>query len=145
MNMFIGEFQHNLDAKGRVVLPTKFREELGEKIIVTKGLDGCLNVYTMDAWQAIYEKLQKLPTTSKDARMYIRMISAKASECSFDTQGRILLPQTLIVEADIKKEAVVVGACNHVEIWSKERWNSFEMEGMDSLENIAERLSEYGI
>ena len=143
--MFIGEYHHNLDAKGRIILPVKFREELHETVIVTRGLDGCLNVYTLDAWQQIYEKLLTLPTTNKDARMYVRMLTAKACECAFDSQGRILLPMNLIQEAAIEKEAVVVGAANHVEIWSEARWNSFEEEGNENLEAIAERLSSFGI
>lgn len=143
--MFIGEFHHNLDSKGRIILPAKFREELHETVIVTRGLDGCLNVYTMEAWQLIYEKLLTLPTTNKDARMYVRMLTAKASECSFDSQGRILLPANLISDAAIVKEAVVVGAADHVEIWAVDRWNSFEEEGNENLEAIAERLSSFGI
>lgn len=143
--MFMGEFHHTLDAKGRVILPSRFREELQDSVIVTRGLDGCLNVYTQAAWQVIYEKLLTLPTTNKDARMYVRMITAKASECSFDSQGRILLPQNLIKDAEIEKEAVVVGAGNHVEIWAASKWDSFEEEGNENLEAIAERLSAFGI
>ena len=143
--MFIGEFHHNLDAKGRIVLPTKFREELHDTVIVTKGLDGCLNVYTSEAWQTIYEKLLTLPTTNRDARMYVRMLTAKASECTFDTQGRILLPANLIGDEAITKECVVVGAADHVEIWSEERWNNFEEEGSENLDEIAERLASFGI
>lgn len=143
--MFIGEFHHNLDAKGRIVLPTKFREELLDNVIVTKGLDGCLNVYTAEAWQKIYEKLLTLPTTNRDARIYVRMLTAKASECTFDTQGRILLPANLISDAAITKECVVVGAADHVEIWSEERWNNFEEEGSENLDEIAERLASFGI
>ena len=98
----MGEFHHSLDAKGRIILPSRFRDELQDSVIVTRGLDGCLNVYTQEAWQAIYEKLLTLPTTNKDARTYVRMMTAKASECSFDSQGRILLPQNLIKDAEIE-------------------------------------------
>lgn len=143
--MFMGEFHHSLDAKGRIILPSRFRDELQDSVIVTRGLDGCLNVYTQEAWQAIYEKLLTLPTTNRDARIYVRMMTAKASECSFDSQGRILLPQNLIKDAEIEKEAVIVGAGNHVEIWSASKWNDFELEGSENLEEIAERLSGFGI
>ena len=143
--MFMGEFHHSLDVKGRIILPSRFRDELKDCVIVTRGLDGCLNVYTQEAWQTIYEKLLTLPTTNKDARTYVRMMTAKASECSFDSQGRILLPQNLIKDAEIEKEAVIVGAGNHVEIWAASKWDDFELEGSENLEEIAERLSGFGI
>ena len=143
--MLTGEFHHNLDSKGRLILPSKFRDELQETVMVTIGLDGCLKVYTMESWQKIYDKLQTLPTTNRDARIYVRMVIGKASECSFDAQGRILLPANLINEAGITKEAVVVGLGDSLEIWSEDRWNATLEEGKENFEEIAERLSVFGI
>ncbi|MBE6114058.1 MAG: division/cell wall cluster transcriptional repressor MraZ [Erysipelotrichaceae bacterium] len=146
--MFMGEFRHSVDAKGRIILPAKMREELGECVIVTRGLDGCLNVYTQERWQKIYEKLMTLPTTNRDARMYVRLTTSKATECTFDSHGRILLPQNLIKDAAIEKDAVIAGVGDHVEIWCDKLWDAVQedecYEG-NSYEEIAERLSVFGI
>ena len=141
--MFMGEYRHSLDAKNRMIIPAKFREELGNTFVVTKGLDGCLTVYTSSQWAKIIEQLEKLPTTKKEARQYVRYLTSKASECELDGQGRIQLPQVLVAAADIKKKCVVVGAADHVEIWSEERWNAYEEEAAESFESIAETLTEY--
>ena len=141
--MFMGEYRHSLDAKNRMIIPAKFRDELGNTFVVTKGLDGCLTVYTSSQWTKIIEKLEKLPTTKKEARQYVRYLTSKASECELDGQGRIQLPQVLVAAADIKKKCVVVGAADHVEIWSEERWNAYEEEAAESFESIAETLTEY--
>ncbi|MDE6196172.1 MAG: division/cell wall cluster transcriptional repressor MraZ, partial [Erysipelotrichaceae bacterium] len=117
--------------------------ELGDMIIVTRGLDGCLNIYTKEQWALIYEQLQKLPSTRKDARMFVRMMTSKAAECEFDSQGRILIPSSLVSMAQLVKECVVVGAGNHLEIWSKENWEPMD-EMMDtSFEDLAENLTEF--
>ena len=141
--MFMGEYRHSLDAKNRMIIPAKFRDELGNTFVVTKGLDGCLTVYTSSQWTKIIEQLEKLPTTKKEARQYVRYLTSKASECELDGQGRIQLPQVLVAAADIKKICVVVGAADHVEIWSEERWNAYEEEAAESFESIAETLTEY--
>ena len=141
--MFMGEYRHSLDAKNRMIIPAKFRDELGNTFVVTKGLDGCLTVYTSSQWTKIIEQLEKLPTTKKEARQYVRYLTSKASECELDGQGRIQLPQVLISAADIKKKCVVVGAADHVEIWSEERWDAYEEEAAESFESIAETLTEY--
>ena len=141
--MFMGEYRHSLDAKNRMIIPAKFRDELGNTFVVTKGLDGCLTVYTSSQWTKIIEQLEKLPTTKKEARQYVRYLTSKASECELDGQGRIQLPQVLVAAADIKKKCVVVGAADHVEIWSEERWNTYEEEAAESFESIAETLTEY--
>lgn len=141
--MFMGEYRHSLDAKNRIIIPAKFREELGNTFIVTKGLDGCLTIYTETEWQKVIEQLEKLPTTKKEVRQYIRYLTSKASECEIDGQGRIQLPQVLVTFADMKKKCVVVGAADHVEIWSEERWNAFDEEAGESFEAIAESLTEY--
>ena len=141
--MFMGEYRHSLDTKNRLIIPAKFRDELGSTFVVTKGLDGCLTVYTSAQWSKIIEQLEKLPTTKKEARQYIRYITSKAQECEFDGQGRIQLPKVLVSAADIQKECVVVGAADHVEIWSQERWNAYDEEASESFESIAESLTEY--
>ena len=143
--MFIGEYHHNLDSKGRLIMPSKFRDELQDTVMVTIGLDGCLKAYTMASWQKIYEKLMTLPTTNKDARIYVRMVIGKASECTFDAQGRILLPASLINEAALNKEVVIVGLGDSLELWSAERWNATLDEGKENFEAIADRLSSFGI
>ena len=141
--MFMGEYRHSIDAKNRMIITAKFRDELGNTFVVTKGLDGCLTVYTSSQWTKIIEQLEKLPTTKKEARQYVRYLTSKASECELDGQGRIQLPQVLVAAADIKKKCVVVGAADHVEIWSEERWNAYEEEAAESFESIAETLTEY--
>lgn len=139
--MFMGEFAHNIDRKGRLILPAKFRDELGEKVIVNRGLDGCLNVYTLPEWEIVYKKVTALPSTNKQARMFQRTFLAKASEVELDSQGRILIPSGLISEAGLVKECLIIGVANHLEIWSKDKWNSLEQEQLDSFETYAENLS----
>lgn len=141
--MFMGEFSHNIDKKGRMIIPAKFRDELGEVIIITRGLDGCLSVYTTKQWEVIYEQLQKLPSTKKDARMFVRMMTSKAAECEFDNQGRVLIPAPLIKLAGLEKECIIVGAGNHLEIWSKANWEPVEEDANESFEDIAENLTEF--
>ena len=141
--MFIGEYRHNIDAKGRIIIPAKFRETLAGKVIVTRGLDGCLTVYTIEQWRIIYEQLKKLPNTKRESRMYIHMITAKAAECDLDGQGRILLPLPLLEEAAITKECVVVGVADHVEIWAKERWDAYYEVASSSFEEVAEQLTDF--
>jgi MraZ protein len=141
--MFIGEYRHNIDAKGRIIIPAKFRETLAEKMIVTRGLDGCLTIYTIDQWRVIYEQLKKLPNTKRESRMYVHMITSKAAECELDGQGRILLPTPLLEEAAITKECVIVGVADHVEIWSKERWDAYYQLASNSFEEVAEQLTDF--
>lgn len=142
-DMFMGEYAHNIDKKGRIIIPAKFREELGMKIIITRGLDGCLNAYTSEQWEIIYAQLLKLPSTKKDARMFVRMMTSKAAECEIDSQGRVLLPSTLISLANIQKECRIIGAANHIEIWAKEQWETMDNEANESFEEIAENLTEF--
>ena len=141
--MFIGEYRHNLDAKGRVIVPAKFREQLTNSIILTRGLDGCITVYTHEQWQKIYEELKRLPNTKKEARMYIHMLTAKAAEVEIDKQGRILIPTSLIEEANIDKASVIVGAFDHIEIWSADRWDAYYEKASESFEDIAESLTDF--
>lgn len=141
--MFIGEYRHNIDAKGRIIIPAKFREMLAEKMIVTRGLDGCLTIYTLEEWEVIFEQLKKLPNTKRESRMYVHMLTSKAAECEVDGQGRILLPAPLLEEAAIVKECVVVGVADHVEIWAKERWDAYYEQASTSFEEVAEQLTDF--
>ena len=140
--MFIGEYHHSIDDKGRLIIPSKFREELGEKFIVTRGIENCLFVYSEESWQKIVDKLETLPFTKKDARQFIRFFLSGASEAEFDKQGRINITSPLISYANITKECVVIGTGDRLEIWSEESWNDFFASAKDSMSDIAENLFE---
>nr|WP_273402308.1 division/cell wall cluster transcriptional repressor MraZ [Traorella massiliensis] len=141
--MFMGEFSHNLDAKGRLIIPARFRSELKDGLILTQGLDGCLTLYTSEAWEKIYAQLQTLPTTKSQARAFVRILTSKACEVEIDSQGRILIPANLIKQANIKKECVVVGAGSKVEIWAKDVWEEYISNSEESFEELAESLTEF--
>ena len=141
--MFMGEYNHSIDAKGRLIIPARFRELLGEEFILTKGLDGCLSVYPMDEWKAFEEKLRALPLTNKNARTFTRFFVAGATNCELDKQGRILVPQTLREFAGLDKDVVLTGNLNRIEIWSKEKWE--DASEYDDMEDIAEHMSELGL
>lgn len=143
INVFIGEYQHTIDPKGRIIIPAKFRDQLGETMIVTRWLDGCLALYTMDQWQQVFENLKKLPSTKREARMYTHMIMSKAAECELDSQGRIRIPGHLSAEASLTKNCVLVGVSDHVEIWDKERWDAYYATASENFEEIAESLTEF--
>ena len=121
--MFMGEYNHTIDAKGRLIIPSRFRELLGEEFVLTRGLDGCLSIYPMDEWVAFEEKLRALPLTNKDARTFSRFFVAGATACQLDKQGRILVPQTLRQFAGLDKDVVLTGNLNRIEVWSKEKWS----------------------
>lgn len=140
--MFIGEYYHNLDAKGRIIIPAKFRDELNGTFILTRGLDGCLTIYSTEKWEKIFEEINKLPETKKATRQYIRILTANACECTLDNQGRILIPANLSGSVNITKECVVVGANSHVEIWDKATWNAYMDDASENFEDIAESLSD---
>lgn len=142
--MFIGEYEHALDSKNRIIVPSKFREELGNKFILTKGLDGCLYAYPLSEWATLEEKLKKLPLTSKNARAFVRFFFSGANEMETDKQGRALIPQSLLEYATVKKEIVSIGVSNRVEIWSKESWEEYNNSNID-YDDIAEQMSELGI
>ncbi len=141
--MFMGEYRHNTDSKGRIIVPARFRDELGNLLILTKGLDGCITVYTPKQWERIIEQLYQLPNTKKESRMYIHMVTSKAAECEVDSAGRILIPQNLLEEAGIVKECVVLGVADHVEIWSSPRWDAYSALASEAFESVAEELTEY--
>lgn len=142
--MFIGEYQHTIDTKSRIIMPSKFREGLGEKFILTKGLDNCLFVYSLEEWSNFENKLRTLPIADKAAREFIRFFFSGAAECEVDKQGRILIPSNLREFAKLDKEIVITGVSTRIEIWSKENWEAYNNSGMDADE-IAEKMSQLGI
>lgn len=141
--MFMGEYNHTVDTKGRLIIPSKFREQLGEEFIVTKGLDGCLFVFPQDEWQAFEEKLRTLPLTQKGARQFTRFFVAGATPCELDKQGRILLPATLREFASLDKDVVLAGMLNRIEIWSKDKWT--ENNACGDMDDIAEQMTQLGL
>jgi MraZ protein len=143
--LFIGEYQHTIDSKGRVIMPAKFREELGEKFVVTKGLDNCLFVYPYEEWKNLEQKLRTLPLTSKEARAFIRFFFAGAAECETDKQGRILIPSNLREHASLEKEISIIGVSTRVEIWNREAWEAYNGESSLDQEAIIEKMAELGI
>lgn len=141
---FMGEYQHSIDGKGRLIVPAKFREGLGENFIVTKGLDKCLFVYHMSQWTELEEKLRKLPLTDSNARGFVRFFFSGATECEVDKQGRILLPANLREHAGLDKDVILAGVANRVEIWSKDIWSEYSAEMAEgSYEAMAETLAAF--
>ncbi len=143
--MFIGEHQHSLDEKGRIIIPSKFRADLGVEFVMTKGLDNCLFVYPKSEWQILEEKLKTLPLTNKDARAFVRFFFSGASESTLDKQGRVLIPTNLRDHSKLDKEAVIIGVSTRIEIWSKDQWDNYIDEDNLSYETIAESMAELGI
>ena len=136
----IGQYQHNIDAKGRLFIPAKFREELGETFYVTIGLDGCLSVYSDTKWASLIEKVEALPLSKARG---MRTLFANAAKCEPDAQGRILIPAKLREYAKLEKEVIITGASRCVELWNPERWAPIESEGLDP-ENLAAAMEELG-
>lgn len=142
--MFMGEYNHTIDAKGRLIVPAKFREILGDNFIVTKGLDGCLFVYPNDEWTRFEEKLKSLPLTNKNARQFTRFFLAGAAACEVDKQGRILLPQVLREFASLEKDVVLVGVASRIEIWSRGRWDESMNTYDGDMDEVAENMESLG-
>lgn len=142
--MFMGEFKHTLDTKGRLIIPAKFREELGDKFVITRGMDGCLFGYTQTEWALLEDNLKTLPLTKKDSRAFVRFLYSAATECEFDKQGRINIPASLREHADLEKKCVLVGVSNRFEVWSEERWNSFTESASENFDEIAENMVDFG-
>ena len=136
--MFIGEYEHSVDVKGRVIMPAKLREDIGEKFILTKGLDGCLFAYSQTEWKNFEEKLKTLPLTNKNARDFVRFFLSGAIECEIDKQGRFLIPSNLRSYANLNKEIVILGVGTRIEIWDKDTWTK-SGEGI-SADEIAENM-----
>jgi len=141
--MFMGEYSHTIDTKGRLIVPSKFRELLGDEFVLTKGLDGCLSIYPMDEWKAFEEKLKALPLTNKNERTFSRFFVAGATACELDKQGRILVPATLREFAGLEKDVILTGNITRIEIWSKAKWS--ENSNYDDMDTIAEGMQDMGI
>jgi MraZ protein len=144
-SLFIGEYRHSLDVKGRIIVPAKFRDGLGEKFVLTKGLDGCLFAYSKEEWANFEEKIKTLPLTNKDARAFVRFFFAGAVECEIDKQGRTLISPMLREYAGLNKDLVIIGVSNRVEIWSQEKWDNYsEAEDLEA-DDLAEKMALLGI
>jgi MraZ protein len=142
--MLMGEYRHNIDDKGRLIIPSKFREELGDSFIVTKGLENCLFIYSLSNWEKIVSKLKSLPFTKKDVRTFTRFFLASACNLEFDKQGRINIPNNLLEYANIQKECVVIGVLDRLEIWNQTAYQGTILDNYDSFSDIAENLFEGG-
>ncbi len=141
----MGEYQHNIDTKGRIIVPSKFRDGLGEQFVITRGLDQCLFAYPMNEWHQLEEKLKKLPLTKKDARAFTRFFFSGAVECELDKQGRINIPAPLRKYASIEKECAVIGVSNRVEFWADDKWNDFVDVSEESFAEIAENMMDFDL
>lgn len=140
--MFLGEYHHNLDQKGRLAIPIKFRNALSLGAVVTRGLDECLFLYSQEEWELIAKKISSLPVSQKNSRAYSRLMLAGAMEISLDKQGRVVLPEYLRQYAGLDKKVIVAGLYNRVEIWEESRWESYKKETEQQSEEIAEKLNE---
>ena len=143
--MLIGEYEHSLDAKGRLIMPAKLRTDMGEKFITTKGLDGCLFVFSQNEWSNFESKLKELPLTNKNARDFVRFFLSGATECEIDKQGRFLLVNTLREYAEITKEVIIIGVGTRLEIWNKDKWKKYNSNENISADTIAENMTMLGI
>ncbi|WP_274363318.1 division/cell wall cluster transcriptional repressor MraZ [Paenibacillus thermotolerans] len=141
--MFMGEYQHSVDEKGRMIIPAKFREELGSDFIMTRGLDQCLFIYPKTEWTVLEQKLKSLSLMKSDARAFTRFFFSGAAECELDKQGRVNIPSNLREYAKLDKDCVVLGVSNRVEIWSKEAWESYFRQSEESFNEIAEKLVDF--
>jgi MraZ protein len=141
--MFMGEHQHSIDDKGRIIIPAKFRDDLGSQFIVTRGLDSCLFVYPMSEWGILEAKLKSLPLMKSDARAFTRFFFSGAMECELDKQGRVNLPSNLREYAKLDKDCVVLGVSNRVEVWSKAIWEGYYQQSEEAFNEIAEKLVDF--
>ncbi|NRR74987.1 division/cell wall cluster transcriptional repressor MraZ [Tetragenococcus halophilus] len=143
--MLMGEFEHSIDTKGRLIVPSKLREQLGEKFVVTRGLDGCLFGYPQTEWEKLEEKLDQMPLAKKDARSFVRFFYSAATECEIDKQSRINIPNTLRKHASLEKNCVIIGVSTRIEIWDKKRWDDFSEETEENFDDIAETMIDFGL
>ena len=143
--MFMGEYLHTLDEKGRIIVPAKFRDNLGERCVITRGLDQCLFLYPESEWKNVEEKLKRLPLTQRDARAFHAVFLSGATDVEFDRQGRIMIPAGLRQYAKLEKEVVVIGVSTRVELWAKEVWTEYAQQAEASFEAIAEKIVDLGI
>lgn len=140
--MFFGEFRHSIDAKGRLSIPSIFREYCGETVYVTKGHEGCLALYTQEGWNEYYKKLQELSRSKKSNRIFIRLVTSKVKKCDFDKLGRINIPLSLRSEGSLEKDCVVIGVGDYVEIWDAKSWDEFYDSNKDDFDAISEELED---
>ncbi len=143
--MLMGEFQHTLDDKSRLIIPAKFRQELGEKFVITRGLDGCLFGYAPKTWEQLEEKLSSLPLAKKEARTFVRFFYSAATECEVDKQGRVKIPLPLKKHGQLEKDCIVIGVSNRIEIWDAARWLAFSEEAAESFDEISENMIDFGL
>lgn len=143
--MLIGEYEHSLDVKGRLIMPAKLREDMGEKFIITKGLDGCLFGFSQNEWTNFEEKLKTLPLTNKNARDFVRFFLSGAIECEIDKQGRFLIAGNLREYANMEKDVVIIGVGTRLEIWNREKWKTYNSDENISADEIAENMTMLGI
>ena len=141
--MLMGEYSHSLDTKGRLIMPAKLRQVIGDKFILTKGLDGCLFAFSQTEWNNFEEKLKGLPLSDKNARNFVRFFLSGATECEIDKQGRFLIPTNLRISANLEKDAIIIGVGTRIEIWNKETWEKCDEE--ISADEIAENMANLGI
>jgi len=143
--VLIGEYSHSLDVKGRLIMPAKLREDMGENFIITTGLDGCLFGFSMSEWQKFEDKLKTLPITNKNARNFVRFFLSGATECELDKQGRFLIPGKLREVASLDRDVTIIGAGTRIEIWNKEKWEEHNSEENLSIAEIEKNMEELGI
>ena len=143
--MFMGDYKHSIDAKGRIILPADFREELTDNFVITKGLDNCLFLYTAEEWDKLSTKLRQLPLAKAEARAFVRFFFAGARQAECDRQGRFLVPANLRAHAKLQKDVVLIGISNRIEVWSKAEWDRYNEEITPSVSSIAETLVDLGI
>lgn len=143
--MLIGEYKHIIDNKKRLAIPSKLRRELGKRAVITRGLDNCLFIFPLNSWNKLVDKLSKLPLGQRDTRSFIRLMLSGASEAKLDGLGRILVPDYLKQYASLKKNVVIAGVYNRLEIWDENKWNVFKQSSEKEVDNMAERLGELGV
>ncbi len=143
--MLIGEFRYNLDQKGRLMIPAKFRSEFGLEAIITKGLEKCLFIFPKDEWEKVVEKILKLPLSQANSRAFTRLMLAGAYESTIDHQGRILIPEYLRNYAELQKKVVIIGLYSRIEVWDEKLWEEYRKESEAQAQEIAEKISDLGI
>ncbi len=141
--MFMGEYRHNIDSKGRIIIPAKFREQLSQVFVITRGLDGCLFGYSAEEWEKVQAEVDKLPFNKKDARTFSRLFFSVATECEIDKQGRVNLPSSLVKYAGLVKNCVLTGVSTRFEIWDADKWDTYTEESQDDFNEIAENLLDF--
>ncbi len=140
---YTGEFRHTLDAKNRIIIPAKFRAGLGDTFMVSKWLDGCLAVFPMETWNDVAERMSRMSAGKKESRQFMRKLMSSANECTFDSQGRVQLPQLLLEKGGFVKNCAIIGVGDRVEIWPLEKWEAYSDEAEEVFDAVAEELTEY--